>query len=209
LFEKFADYQFILLTHEEQWFNYVRQLAKKKEWIVGEINWSDAKGTHLGEKPNDLKEFIERELANNSVEALGNPIRKYLESVLKDIAINLDVKVSFRLNDQNEKRMPDELLSELKSRIGKSGGQDIKAKVPIIDRVGYSTILGNLLSHDNPFNPKIGDLRAFWADIIELEKIFYCQEVGCKRPKVTLRNYDNVAKKIRCGCDTTKYEWKP
>ena len=148
----------------------------------------------------NMREQIKRDVVLHSED---------LESVLKDIAINLDVKVSFRLNDQNEKRMPDELLSELKSRIGKSGGQDIKAKVPIIDRVGYSTILGNLLSHDNPFNPKIGDLRAFWADIIELEKIFYCQEVGCKRPKVTLRNYDNVAKKIRCGCDTTKYEWKP
>lgn len=208
LFEKFAEYQFILLTHEAEWFSYVQQLAKRKGWIIGEIKWTEAKGTHLEDKPSDLKELIERELANSSVDTLGNPVRKYLEAKLKDICLNLDVKVSFRLNDINEKRMPDELLNELKSKINKNGGQDIKAKIPVIERVASSSLLGNLLSHDNPFNPKLGDLKAFWADIKELETIFYCQESTCKRPKVSLKNYDNVAKKVRCGCDTTKYEWK-
>lgn len=208
LFEKFGDYQIILLTHEAEWFSYVRQLAKKKSWLIGEIKWTEPKGTHLDEKPTDLKELIERELANSSVDTLGNPVRKYLEFILKDICLNLDVKVSFRLNDINEKRMPDELLNELKSKINKNGGADIKAKIPVLDRVTNSSLLGNLLSHDNPFNPKIGDLKAFWADIKEFEQIFNCQQTDCKRPKVSIKNYDNVAKKIRCGCDTTKYDWK-
>jgi len=208
LFEKFDKYQFILLTHELEWFSYIQQLAKRKNWIIGEIKWTEAKGAHLEKKPDDLKKFIERELASSSVETLGNPIRKYLEAKLKDICLNLDVKVSFRLNDVNEKRMPDELLNELKSKINKNGGQDLKEKVPVIDRVANSSLLGNLLSHDNPFNPKLGDLRAFWADIKELETIFYCQEPNCKRPKVSIKNYDNVGKRIRCGCDKTKYDWK-
>lgn len=208
LFEKFADYQFIVLTHELEWFSYVQQLAKRKGWIIGEIKWTEAKGAHLEEKPDDLKELIERELANSSVETLGNPIRKYLEAKLKDICLNLDVKVSYRTNYDNEKRMPDELLNELKSKINKNGGEDIKAKIPVIDRVANSSLLGNLLSHDNPFNPKLGDLKAFWTDIKELEIIFYCQEPTCKRPKVSMKNYDNVAKKIRCGCNKTKYDWK-
>lgn len=208
LFEKFPDYQFILLTHESEWFSYVQQLAKRNGWTIGEIKWTELKGAHLEEKPSDLKEYIERELANSSVETLGNPIRKYLEAKLKDICLNLDVKVSFRLNDVNEKRMPDELLNELKSKINKNGGPDLKTKIPVIDRMSNSSLLGNLLSHDNPFNPKLGDLKAFWADIKELESIFYCQESSCKRPKVSIKNYDNVAKKIRCGCDKTKYDWK-
>lgn len=208
LFEKFDKYQLILLTHETEWFSYVKQLAKRKGWIIGEIKWTEAKGAHLEEKPDDLKELIERELANSSVDTLGNPIRKYLEAKLKDICLNLDVKVSYRTNYDNEKRMPDELLNELKSKINKSGGQDIKSKIPVIDRVANSSLLGNLLSHDNPFNPKLGDLKAFWTDIKELDTIFYCQEPTCKRPKVSIRNYDNVAKKIRCGCDKTKYDWK-
>jgi hypothetical protein len=114
--------------------------------------------------------------------------------------------VSFRYNEVNEKRMPDELLNELKSRINDKS-KDLKIKMPIIDRVAYSSILGNLLSHDNPFNPKIGDLKAFWADIKDLEKLFICQHPDCKKPKVSMYNYDTVAKKIRCGCDYTKYDW--
>lgn len=209
LFEKFDNkYQIILLTHEAEWFSYVQQIAKRKGWTIGEIKWTEAKGAHLEEKPNDLKDFIERELANSSVDALGNPLRKYLEAKLKEICLNIEVKVSYRTNYDNEKRMPDELLNELKSKINKNGGQDIKAKVPVIEGVANSSLLGNLLSHNNPFNPKIGDLKAFWADIKKLEAIFYCQESTCTRPKVSMKNYDNVAKKIRCGCDSTKYEWK-
>lgn len=208
LFEKFANYQIILLTHESEWFSYVKQIAKKKSWLLGEIKWTEPKGTHLDEQPSELKKLIEINLNNGTINILGNPIRQYLEAILKDICLHLEVKVSFKYNDINEKRMPDELLNELKSKIDKNAGLDLKEKLPIIDRVANSSLLGNLLSHDNPFNPKLGDLKAFWTDILELEKIFICQEVGCKRPKVSLSNYDNVAKKIRCGCDRTKYDWK-
>ena len=173
LFEKFSDYQFILLTHEVEWFNYVRQISKEEKIGQSEkLNGQKPKEHILKKKPSDLKEFIEQELSNSSVETLGNLIRKYLEAKLKVICLHLDVKVSFKLNDVNEKRTPDELLNELKSKINKNGGQDIKAKVPVIERVANSTFLGNLLSHDNPFNPKLGDLNAFWADIKELETYF-------------------------------------
>lgn len=208
LFEKFSEYQIILLTHEKEWFtNIVSPLAKKKGWLTNEIKWTETKGTHIEEEPLETRTFIETSIADSKVENLGNPIRIYLEHFLKEICLNLDVKVSFRLNSINEKRMADELIGELKSRInGKS--TELKTKIAIIDRVGNSAIMGNLLSHDNPFNPKLGDLKAFWNDIIELEKIFLCQETNCKRPKVSLQNYDNVAQKIRCGCDATKYDWK-
>ncbi|WP_158730239.1 MULTISPECIES: AAA family ATPase [unclassified Flavobacterium] len=208
LFEKFAEYQIILLTHEQEWFtNIVSPLAKKKGWLTNEIKWTETKGTHIEEEPIETRTFIENSIANSNIENLGNPIRIYLEHFLKEICLNLDVKVSFRLNDKNEKRMVDELIGEIKSRInGKSS--ELKVKIPIIERVGNSALMGNLLSHDNPFNPKLGDLKAFWNDIIELEKIFLCQEVNCKRPKVSLQNYDNVAQKIRCGCDAAKYDWK-
>ena len=39
---------------------------KEKRMDCGEINWSDAKGTHLGKKPNDLKELL-KESWNNSL----------------------------------------------------------------------------------------------------------------------------------------------
>jgi chromosome segregation ATPase len=208
IFEKFSSYQIILLTHEREWFSgIVSPLAKKKGWVINEILWSDTNGTYIEEKPNELKELIESYIADGKSENLGNPLRRYLEHSLKDICYNLDVKVSFRFNDINEKRMPDELLNSLKSRI-KEKSTELQAQLNIIERVAGSALLGNLLSHDNPFNPNIGDLKAFWADILEFEKMFTCQHPDCKRRKVSIYNYDTVAKKIRCGCDYTKYDWK-
>jgi len=207
IFEKFSKYQIILLTHEIDWFtNFVSPLAKKKGWLINEIKWTEEKGTHFEDKPSDLREIIEKDLAESKVVNLGNPIRQYLEHSLKEIALNLEAKLSFKYNDSNEHRMPYELIMGIKSEIKKCSSE-LKAKFPIIDRIESSSTLGNILSHDNPFNPKINDLKAFWADIIELEKVFICEQPECKRPRVSLRNYDTVTKKIRCGCDDTKYNW--
>ncbi|MEI6866578.1 hypothetical protein [Flavicella sp.] len=209
IFEKFSKHQIILLTHERDWFtNIVSPLAKKKGWLINEIKWSESKGTHFEEKPSDLKERIETNIAESNIEDLGNPIRRYLEHSLKEIALNIGAKLSFQYNNANEHRMPYELIMGIKSEIKKCS-TELKAKFPIIDRIENSSILGNILSHDNPFNPKIGDLKAFWSDITELENIFICKTEDCNRPRVSLNNYDTVAKKIRCGgCGEKKYDWK-
>ena len=99
IFEKFSKFQIILLTHEEDWFtNFVSPLAKKKGWLINEIKWTRDKGTHLEEEPSDLRERIETSLADRKIENLGNPIRKYLEHSLKDIALNIEAKLSFQYN---------------------------------------------------------------------------------------------------------------
>jgi len=206
LFEKFSDYQIILMTHEKEWFQYVSQLAKRKSWLVNEIKWSDTDGAILEEKPADLKELIEIYLSQGNVDLLGNPMRKYLEHILKEICFNLNVKVKFRYNSDNEKRMADELLCELKSKIDKSS-TTLKAQNQIIGRIINSNILGNLLSHDNPFSAKIGDLKAFWSDLKDFERLFFCDEIKCNTP-VSFKNYDTVKKEIRCSCGKLVYDWK-
>lgn len=207
IFSQFSDYQIILLTHEEDWFtNFVRPLAKKKGWLINEINWTETNGTHLKEEPKDLFERIESGLASGNISDLGNPIRKYLESVLKEIALNTESKYAFQFNEANEHRMPNELLQGLRSQI-KLNSKELQDKFDVFDRVEQSALLGNICSHDNPFNPKTHDLKAFWFDVHELINLFYCQQENCTKKSVSMKYYDNVAKKIRCGCDCTKYDW--
>lgn len=208
IIEKFNDYQFIVLTHEREWFdNMIKPLAKKKGWYINEIKWSDSKGTHFDETPKELKDFIENNLSQGLSNSMGNPIRRYMEQILKDIASNTDTKMVFKFNEINEHRMCYELITSLKSTI-KIANKDLLVTYPVIDRIENSSQIGNTLSHDNPLDSKIGDLRAIWSDIIEFEKIFYCQEANCKKPKVSLKNYDPVLKTIRCGCGKTSYNWK-
>lgn len=208
IIEKFNDYQFIVLTHEREWFdNMIKPLAKKKGWYINEIKWSENKGTHFDETPTELKDFIEHNLSQGISNGMGNPIRRYMEQKLKDIASNTDTKMVFRFNEINEHRMCYELITSLKSTI-KITNKDLLVTYPVIDRIENSAQIGNTLSHDNPLDSKIGDLKAIWSDILEFEKIFYCQETDCKKPKVSLKNYDPVLKTIRCGCGKTSYNWK-
>jgi len=208
IIEKFNDYQFIVLTHEREWFdNMIKPLAKKKGWYINEIKWSESKGTHFDETPSELKDFIEHNLSEGISSNMGNPIRRYMEQKLKDIVSNTEAKVVFKYNEINEHRMCYELITSLKSTI-KIANKDLLSTYPVIDRIENSAQIGNTLSHDNPLDSKIGDLRAIWSDIIEFEKIFYCQEATCTKPKVSIKNYDTLTKTIRCGCGKTSYNWK-
>src|SRR5690606_20876644 len=104
------------------------------------------------------------------IENLGNPMRRYLEHILKEVAFNIEAKLAFKYDDTNERRMPYELVNAIRSEIKKSS-TDLVEKFPVLDRVEGSALFGNALSHDNPINPSLGDLRAFWSDILDFEKI--------------------------------------
>lgn len=56
LFEKFSEYQIILLTHETEWFKYMSDIAKKKGWLINTIKWSETKGAYLDEPLYDIEE---------------------------------------------------------------------------------------------------------------------------------------------------------
>jgi len=204
LIEKFSDYQIILLTHERQWFEYVRSIVKSKNWLVKEIKWSEAKGTHLDESETDLRQKIEVKMASNTEDDLGNNIRAYLEHILKDIAYNLKVKVAFQFNDSNENRMCSEMLSELKGKLSKSSS-DLATQDALLDRASNSIFIGNKDSHDSSFKPSMGDLKAFWQDVQDIENLFLC--TGCKK-HVSTKYYDTGIKKIKCKCGSLSYSWK-
>ena len=97
--------------------------------------------------------------------------------------------------------MAPEMLNALKSKID-------KYSKTLIERTTNSNIIGNLLSHDNKYSSKMGDLKAFWRDILDLENLFLCEEQNCKNRVVSIKYFDSVNKKIRCGCGKKEYDWK-
>ena len=66
------------------------------------------------------------------------------------------------------------------------------------------SFIGNKDSHDSSFNVSIGDCKAFWQDVEELEKLFYCEK--CSK-QISVKHYDKVNKKISCKCGGLEYEW--
>lgn len=100
--------------------------------------------------------------------------------------------------------MADELLNELKALISKNS-KELKAQFAIVERVANSNVLGNLLSHDNLFSPKMGHLKAFWSDFESLTNLFYCSY--CKAG-LSMKYFNNVNAKVRCKWGKLNYDWK-
>ena len=205
--EKFADYQIILLTHEKDWFDYVANMIKGKNWQIQTVKYDQDNGSHIDERLETLEQKIERRIEEKDCDGLGNDMRRYLERILKQVALNLKIKVEFRFNDTNEDRMCYELLTEAKGKINKHGGQELKYNKSI-DRLISSSFIGSKASHDSSFEPTIGDLKSFWEDIRQFESMLYCDKESCKCSSVSLRYYDKIRKTINCGCGNRSYSWK-
>jgi len=168
--EKFSDYQIILLTHEKDWFDYVSKLVKGKGWQINTLKHVEKEGPTIDVPLPTLKEQIENKILNSDLDGLGNKIRKYLEDDLKKIADKIGVLVHYHHNDKNEDRMPNEMLTRLKAFVNKH--PDSSKDFTVVERLLSSNFIGNKESHDSSFTATLGDCKAFWADVIELENLF-------------------------------------
>jgi len=204
LIEEYSDYQVILLTHEKAWFDIVKNLVKGKSWHINTIKYNQSKGTHLDEEPQTLKQRIEEKIENQDESGLGNDARKYLEHILKLIALNLEVKVPFKYNSVNEDRMAFELLTFLKGTVDKRKCSEL-INNNTLSRLLGSLFIGNKDSHDSSYEPTFADMKAFWQDIIDFEKLFFCDQCNSQ---VSLRYYDEGNKIIKCKKGELEYSWK-
>jgi energy-coupling factor transporter ATP-binding protein EcfA2 len=205
LIDKFNDdYQIILLTHEQEFFELVSSSIMSKGWLINEIGWNKEDGTFTKTALIDYRSQIEEKIKKRDKSELGNLIRKYLERQLKSVTYNLDCKVSFRFNNLNEKRMAPELLDTIQSTLNKHS-KELCDKAKITDFKGLPSFIANTTSHDNTFQESIEDLEVFWEETSKLIKVFYCN--SCNR-FVSISNIEKDNKKISCGCPDLSYEWK-
>ncbi len=204
LADKFSDYQVILLTHEKEFFELVSSDVKSRGWSIKNFTWSKESGTGVEKGTHGLEERIHKKFEEKNTDGLGNDIRVYTENVMKEVAFNIEANVAFRYNEINERRMAPELLDAVHSRISKKGkGLKEKANIPRVK--GMPMFIGNTTSHDNKYNESIEDLEVMWEDIKKTIHTFYCN--NCKK-FISIKYFDNVENRIRCGCGNLSYDWK-
>lgn len=201
---KFSDFQVILLTHEKEFFELVSSEVKSKGWILNNFKWTKDNGTGIERGIADIKDRIKKKIEDKNTDGLGNDIRVYTERVMKRVALEIEAKVAYRNNDINEKRMAPELLDAVQSKLS-SASKELKEKTDIPKIKGMPMFIGNTTSHDNSFQESIEDLEAIWEDVRGLIHNFYCSD--CDK-FLSLKFYDNVENKIRCGCGNLKFDWK-
>jgi hypothetical protein len=203
LMEKFSDYQIFLFTHEHNWFEYVANTVKGKNWIITRIVWSDERGAELESPSFNLKVMIEDKIKKSDCSDLGNMVRRYLEKLLKETCFCLGAKVNFLYNDQNENRTSNELLSELRNTL-KRRKSELKDH-RVWDRLSQSVFIGHKASHDSGYSEDINDVKAFYDDALELEALFFCSK--CSK-YIATKYCDTVKHTIRCSCGSITYRWE-
>ena len=204
LTDKFSDYQILLLTHEKEFFELVSSEVKNKGWLIQNFKWSKDKGIDIEKGIFDIKERILEKLKAKDSEGLGNDIRIYTEKAMKEIALNVEARVAFRYNELNEKRMAPELLDAIQSKLAKSS-EELKEITDIPRVKGMPMFVANITSHDNEFQESIEDLEVMWEYIKKLIDTFHCN--SCNKP-ISMKHFDNVENKIRCGCGELSYDWR-
>lgn len=207
LTSRFSDYQIILLTHENNFFDLVAMEAKRNNWLIKSLSWTAEKGTTFETPLIDLRTKIEDKFKAKNIDGLGNDIKRYGERQLKQIAYNIEAGFAFHFNDTNEERMMNELLSSVQSKVNTQSPTDLKTKINIDTILATPILTENKTFHENTFKENINDLDLFWEHVIRLIKTFYCAHDKCKS-FVSMKNFDKVKSKIRCNCGRVSYDWK-
>lgn len=198
--DEFSDWQIIILTHESVWFEIIKREMAQHGWKFHEVRADGPNGIVLDDSPASLKEIIARKKGKYDV---TNDLRKLLEMVLKEISASLEVKVAFRFNEWNEKRMADELISQLRSTLGNKS-PDLKNN-DVFSELAGSALVANLDSHDNTDKIFGGDIDVLLEDIEKLVSLFSCPK--CER-YISARFEVPGGKAISCKCGKTQIPWK-
>jgi hypothetical protein len=198
--ESFSDWQVILLTHEAFWFDIIKKELVPDGWLVKEVICDIDNGIQIEPSANDLIALI---AAKRQKFDVSNDLRKLLEATLKEICCALEVKMAFRYNDQNERRMSGELMSELRATINRKCAE-LKGH-EIFSHLEGSNLIATLGSHDNPETITGGDVDVVLGDIAKLKSLFECHRCG---RNVEAKNVVPGQNKISCKCGRKEVEWK-
>jgi len=198
---EFTDWQIILLTHEQVWFELIRRELRPDGWILKEVQWDETNGTMLRQSPADFREFIEQKRQRK--EDIENDLRKLLEQNLKELCHNLEVKVAFLFNEVNEKRTPGELLSALQGAVNKKCST-LKGHA-VFAKLDGSAFLANIGSHDNSEQLSAADIELILQDIDELDALFRCSDCNVV---TSTKRFAPTTKTVSCKCGKHAIPWK-
>lgn len=198
LVDEFSDYQLLVLTHDNIWFDQFRRLAKKG-WLHKRIkNWSYEEGVDIENTPGEQIEDCQEALKTGQVGFAAPIIRTYIENRLKALSEKLGVRFRFRQGTQNEERMCGELLSELRRELNDCKFFDVVSD-KVFDELEASTFIVNYGSHDRTPDVAglvIGDVEFAFERISELENKFKCPDCT----KYIWNIVDRGSYKMQCKC---------
>lgn len=196
LLEEFRNYQLIITTHDEIWYEQLRS-HQRARGVEGKfvnlkiIRW-DAETGPVIEPHKPRWDKIQEKIRSSDKQGAGNEGRAYLEWLLKKICEVTVAPVPYKTSGYTTA----DLLVPAKKRASKLvSEEDFKKQIlQRFQNLESKTIMGNILSHDNPLieTVSIEEVKRFCESVYELHNIFCCPECGC-----FVKYYQDM-KKLRC-----------
>ncbi len=201
LFEQFRNYQLFITTHDAIWYDQL--CANQRAFgITGECkNMEITKWTlETGPIVEPFKprwEYIESKIGSSDRSGAANEGRRYLEWLLKNICEDIMARPIFKTSGYTVADLFTPAKARLETLLVDSAFKQKTSEC--FQELEATTIMGNLLSHDNleAENVSIEEVRRFCIAIHELHLDFSCPDCGA-----FLKYYQDM-KRLRCpnaGC---------
>ena len=156
LLEEFSDFQFVVTTHDEYWFDLLKSkvLARGEQdkWRFKRIaRWTLEKGPESAAYEGTW-DWIESNLVEEAYRELGGSLRLVLEDFLKRVADKMELKVKYNINGKyvaGDFQLAG-INNTLRDRLIEEAGNKADEIRKDIQRVFGTGDFINFLSHDNP-----------------------------------------------------------
>jgi hypothetical protein len=175
LAEQFSDWQLIVLTHDQQFFEHLSR--RTPSWRKLEFtSWSYASGprTTRYESAGILRGARER-LDNGDVQAAAGKARRALEELLQEVCEALAAPLPFRRGQANDKREIGELFKGLRRALKERSRPLLDSLEPLFRNleadVGATL---NVAVHGSRGRPAAAEVQAALARIAALDEKWSC-----------------------------------
>jgi hypothetical protein len=200
--EEFPDTQFLLFTHDDLWFDLLKQELPTNRWLFKELaRWSHENGIEIIESPMSLRERIQHCLETNDNDGAANKCRTLIEGVLKQICEDLGVRLEYCSRERNDRREGSELIDGLGHYLNENKSLRQRENKSLFGDLRADQLLTNIGSHHKNLGVTSlarGDIEMVLRDIDEFEALFVCS--NCNKPaKKSYSPRDSKLKQCKCG----------
>lgn len=201
LAKHFGDFQIILVTHDEQFFNLLQDHRSPTSWVFKRITKITPQFGPNFHDHRTSDESIQAKL--DADESAAAEMRQAEEEWLLDICRGFGVKVVIRPVDRPYQFERSELADALASFL--KGVGMLPPEVPGISNTFLSSlqkgVVENFASHfsDNPYkNASVGDEKARWREFQYFRDQFVCPGCGKRR----FKRPHSLKKPVCASCET-------
>lgn len=201
LAKHFSDFQVLVVTHDEQFFNLLQDHLSPASWVFRRITKIEPKFGPQFQDHRTPDEVIQAKL--DADESAAAEMRQAEEEWLLDMCRGFGAKVVIRPVDRPYQYDRAELASALAGFL--KGVKILPPEVPGISNTFLSSlqkgVVENFASHfsDNPYKAaSVGDEKARWKEFKDFRDQFCCPSCG----KYRFKRPPSLAKPVCASCET-------